>query len=59
MQLKKKKNKSFLPEYILKKLHYAFIHSHLNFGLIIWSATPKSNHLKLESMQSKAIRILQ
>ena len=52
------KTKSFLPEYILKKLYYAFIHSHLNFGLIIWSVTPKSNLLKLQSMQSKAIRIL-
>ena len=42
----------------LKKLYYAFIHSHRNFGLIIRSPTPKSNLLKLQSMQSKAIRIL-
>ena len=52
------KTKSFLPKDILKKLYYAFIHSHLNFGLIIWSATPKSNLLKLRSIQSKAIRVL-
>ena len=52
------KTKSFLPKDILKKLYYAFIHSHLNFGLIIWSATPKSNLLKLRSIQSRAIRIL-
>ena len=52
------KTKSFLPEDILKKLYYAFMHSHFNFGLIVWSATPKSNLLKLQSIQSKAIRIL-
>ena len=52
------KTKSFLPKDILKRLYYAFIHSHLNFGLIIWSATPKSNLLKLRSIQSKAIRVL-
>ena len=52
------KAKSFLPEYILKKLYYAFLHYHLNFGLIIWSATPTTNLLKLRSMQPKTIRIL-
>ena len=29
------KAKSFLPNYILKKLYYAFIHSHLTFGLLV------------------------
>ena len=52
------KTKSFLPKNILKKLYYAFIHYHLNFGLIICSTTPKLNLLKLRSIQSKAIRIL-
>ena len=52
------KTKSFLPKHIPKKLYYAFMHSHFNFGVIICSATPKSNLLKLQSIQSKAIRIL-
>ena len=34
------KTKSFLPTYNLLKLCYAFIHTHSNFGLLIWSATP-------------------
>ena len=55
------KTKSFLPTYILRKLYYAkhaFIHTHLNFGLLIWSATPKSNLTKLIRIQNKAIRLL-
>ena len=52
------KTKSILPKDILKKSYYAFMHSHFNFGLIIWSATLKSNLLKLQSIQSKAICIL-
>ena len=42
----------------LEKLYYAFIHTHLNFGLLIWSATPKSNLTKLIRIQNKAIRLL-
>ena len=52
------KTKSFLPNHILKKLYYAFIHSHLTFGLLVWSATPKSNLSKLQRIQNKAIRLL-
>ena len=52
------KTKSFLPNHILKKLYYAFIHSHLTFGLLVWSATSKSNLSKLQRIQTKAIRLL-
>ena len=52
------KTKSFLPNHILKKLYYAFIHSHLTFGLLVWSATPKSNLSKLQRIQNKAIPLL-
>ena len=52
------KTKSFLPTYILRKLYYVFIHTHLNFGLLIWGATPKSNLTKLIRIQNKAIRLL-
>ena len=52
------KTKSFLPTYILRKLYYAFIHTHLNFGLLICSATPKSNLTKLIRIQNKATRLL-
>ena len=43
---------------MLKKLNYPFMHSHFKFGLSILSALPKSNLLKVQSIQSKAIRIL-
>ena len=52
------KTKSFLPNHVLKKLYYAFIHSHLTFGLLVWSATPKSNLSKLQRIQNKAICLL-
>ena len=52
------KTKSFLPNHILKKLYYAFIHSHWTFGLLVWSATSKSNLSKLQRIQNKAIRLL-
>ena len=52
------KTKSFLLNHILKKLYYAFIHSHWTFGLLVWSLTPKSNLSKLQRIQNKAIRLL-
>ena len=52
------KTKPFLLNHILKKLYYAFIHSPLTFGLLVWSATPKSNLSKLQRIQNKAIRSL-
>ena len=52
------KLKSFLPKYILSKIYCAFIHSYLNYGLIIWCATPASNHSKLCRIQNKALRVI-
>ena len=50
--------KSFLPKYSLNIIYYAFIHSDLNYGLIIWSATPASNLSKLCRIQNKALRVI-
>ena len=47
------KLKSFLPKYILSKIYYAFIHSYLNYGQIIWGATSASNLSKLCRIQIK------
>ena len=52
------KLKSFLPKYILSKIYYAFIHSFLKYGLIIWDATPASNLSKLCKIQNKALRVI-
>ena len=51
------KLKSFLPKYILSIIYYAFIHSYLNYGLIIWGATPASSLSKLCRIQNKALRV--
>ena len=50
--------KSFPPKYILSKIYYAFIHSYLNYGLIIWGATPASNLSKLCRIQIKALCVI-
>ena len=52
------KLKSFLPKYILSKIYYAFIHSYLNYGLIIWGATPASNLSILCRIQNKALSVI-
>ena len=52
------KLKSILAKYILRKIYYAFIHSYLNYGLIIWSATSASNFSKLCRIQNKALRAI-
>ena len=51
------KLKSFLPKYILSKIYYAFIHSCLSYGLIIWR-TLSSNLSKLCRIQNKALRVI-
>ena len=53
-----RKTKFFLPTHILRKLYYAFIHTHLNFGVLIWSATPKLNLTKLIRIQDEVTRLL-
>ena len=53
------KLKPFLSKYILSKIYYAlFIHTHLNYGLIIWGATPVSNLSNLCRIQNKALRLI-
>jgi len=39
-------------------LYYAFIYSHLTFGVLIWGATPKTYLQKLQWIQNKAVRLL-
>ena len=51
------KLKSFQPKYILSKIYYAYIHSYLNYGLIIRGATPASNLSKLCRIQNKTLRV--
>ena len=50
--------KSYLPKYISSKIYFAFIHSYLNYGLIIWGPTPASNLSKLCRIPNKALRVI-
>ena len=47
-----------MPSNILKRLYFAFFHSHLLYGLTIWSATSKSYLDPLKKLQNRAIRII-
>ena len=47
-----------MPSNILKRLYFAYFHSHLLYCLIIWSATFKLYLDPLKKLQNRAIRII-
>ena len=52
------KLKNLFPSCILKKLYFAFFHSHLLYCLTIWSATYKTYLEPLRKLQNKAMRVI-
>jgi hypothetical protein len=50
--------KNLLSEKSLKSLYYALIHSHLIYGIHIWSCTSANNLAGLVKLQKKSIRIV-
>jgi hypothetical protein len=50
--------KNILSECSLKSLYYALVHSHIIYGIHVWSCTSVSNLSGLEKIQKKAIRII-
>ena len=48
----------FLPSTSLLKLYYAFIYSHLLYGLSIYGCTHKSYLSKLQTLQNKVVKII-
>jgi len=53
-----RQSKHILTQKAKKSLYYSSIHSHLIFGIIIWSCTAESNLNSLIIKQKMAIRIL-
>ena len=45
------KIREFVPLRILKQIYFAFIHSHLTYGIIAWGATYPSYLTPLKSLQ--------
>ena len=52
------KIRQFVPLRILKQIYFAFIHSHLTYGIIVWGATYSSYLTPLKSLQNRAIKLL-
>ena len=52
------KIRQFVPLRTLKQIYFAFIHSHLTYGIMVWGATYPSYLTPLKSLQNKAIKLL-
>ena len=52
------KLKFFLPSSALLKLYYLLIHSHFNYGLVVWGSTYPTYLDKLKLLQNKPISII-
>ena len=52
------KIRQFVSLRILKQIYFAFIHSHLTYGIIVWGATYPSYLTPLKSLQNRAIKLL-
>ena len=52
------KKRQFVPLQILKQIYFAFIHSHLTYGIIVWGATYSSYLSPLKSFPNRAINLL-
>ena len=50
--------KHILPLSTMKTLYYSLIYSHLNYGIIHWSAAYKYHIKKLTKLQIKAVKII-
>jgi len=52
------KLKHYVPPSTLKQTHFAMMHSHLSYGVIIWESTYKSYFSQLILLQNKAVKII-
>jgi len=50
------KLKSYLPSKCLRLLYYTLVHPHLNYCLLTWMNTCKTNKVRLLKLQKKAVR---
>lgn len=50
--------KNILPKQHLKLVYFSLIHSHINYGIVLWGNAPRKYIHRVEILQKKAIRIL-
>ena len=52
------KVRNYIPHNILVNTYHAFLQSHINYGLNVWGNAAKTNLVKIERQQRKAIRTM-
>ena len=52
------KVRKYIPPSVLTNTYHAYLQSHINYGLNIWGNAAKSNLVKVERQQRKAIRTM-
>ena len=53
------KSRNKLPERVLKNIYFAFVHSHILYGVEIYANTSRTHIDKLMKLNNKLLRILQ
>ena len=51
------KSRNILSKRLMKQLYFSFIQSYLNYAIIAWASTNKSNLICLYRHQKHAIRV--
>lgn len=51
--------KYLLPAWLKRQLYYSLVHSRLNYCLLVWGSTGKTNIESLYRLQKKALRIIE
>lgn len=51
--------KQLLPRWLKLQLYYALIHSHLQYCLLVWGTTTKTNLKKLYILQKRIVRVIE
>lgn len=53
-----KKASTFCDLSVMKSLYFAFIHSHISFGIILYESTLKENLNRILLLQKRFLRIM-
>lgn len=52
------RSRHFFTSDILVNLYYAFVHCHINYGIVVWGCTYKTHLLPIFRLQKRALRVV-